>query len=86
MYGNKIKELRTEKGLTQSELAIKLQTSQRNISKYELELLDLNTELIIKICKFFEVSADYLLGLEDETGTKIYSNAVGNTYDHHRKP
>ena len=71
MYGNKIKELRTEKGLTQSELAIKLQTSQRNISKYELELLDLNTELIIKICKFFEVSADYLLGLEDETGTKI---------------
>ena len=86
MYGNKIKELRTEKGLTQSELAIKLQTSQRNISKYELELLDLNTELIIKICKFFEVSADYLLGLEDETGTKIYSTAVGNTYDHHRKP
>ena len=66
MYGNKIKELRTEKGLTQSELAIKLQTSQRNISKYELELLDLNTELIIKICKFFEVSADYLLGLEPE--------------------
>ena len=62
MYGNKIKELRTEKGLTQSELAIKLQTSQRNISKYELELLDLNTELIINICKFFEVSADYLLG------------------------
>lgn len=86
MYGNKIKELRTEKGLTQSELAIKLQTSQRNISKYELELLDLNTELIIKICKFFEVSTDYLLGLEDETGTKIYSNAVGNTYVHHRKP
>lgn len=65
MYGQRIKELRTENGLTQKQLADALNSTQRNISKYELELLDLSTELIIRICKFFGVSADYLLGLED---------------------
>lgn len=74
MYGIKIKELRLDKGLSQKQLAEMLQTTQRNISKYELETLDLSTEFIIKICKFFEVSADYLLGLEDETGAKTYAS------------
>lgn len=71
MYGTRLRELRTEKGLSQQKLAIELNTTQKNISKYELEFLDLNTSLIIKICKYFDVSADYLLGLEDENGNKI---------------
>lgn len=84
MYGIRLKELRKENGLSQVELARKLQTTQRNISKYELETLDLSTEFIIKICTFFGVSADYLLGLEDETGAKTYSaqNAYYNNGTH----
>lgn len=79
MYGQRIREMRIEKGLSQQELAQKLQTTQKNISKYELEILDLNTDLIIKICKFFEISADYLLGLEDDTGAKTYiTNSFNN--------
>lgn len=65
MYGERIKELRLERGLTQTELAKELGVTQKNISKYELELLDLNTQTICKLCKFFGVSADYLLGLSD---------------------
>lgn len=65
MYGERIKELRLERGLTQTELAKELGVTQKNISKYELELLDLNTQMICKLCKFFSVSADYLLGLSD---------------------
>ena len=65
MYGKRLKELRIEKGLTQKQLAEAINSTQRNVSKYELELLDLSTELIINICKFFGVTADYLLGLED---------------------
>ncbi len=65
MYGQRIKELRIEKGLSQQQLADELNTTQKNISKYELEVIDLSTELIIRLCKFFEVSADYLLGLEN---------------------
>lgn len=65
MYGQRIKEIRIEKGLTQTEFAKILNTTQKNISKYELEKLDLSTDIIILICKKFNISADYILGLED---------------------
>ncbi|HIU61905.1 MAG TPA: helix-turn-helix transcriptional regulator [Candidatus Coproplasma excrementigallinarum] len=65
MYGERLRELRKAEGLTQKQLAEKLNISQKSLSKYECERLDLNTELIIKICKLFQVSADYLLGLGD---------------------
>ena len=79
MYGERLKELRKERGLTQSEFAKRINTTQKNVTKYELEMLDLSTETIILICKTFNVSADYLLGLEDETGAKTYvSNSFNN--------
>ena len=59
MYGERLRELRRGEGLTQKQLAEKLNISQKSLSKYECESLDLNTELIIKICRFFQVSADY---------------------------
>lgn len=65
MYGKIIKELRIEKNLTQKALAQALNTSQKTISKYEKEQLDLGTETVIAVCRFFDVSADYLLGLKD---------------------
>lgn len=71
MYGQRLKELRLENNLSQQKLALALQTTQKSISKYETEFLDLSTEMIIKICTYFNISADYLLGLEDETGAKI---------------
>lgn len=65
MYGQRIRELRVERGLSQSQLAVHLNTSQKNISKYELELLDLSTDMIIKLCAYFGVTAGFLLGIED---------------------
>lgn len=65
MYGQRIKEIRQEKGLTQSQLAEMLSTTQSTVGKYEREEIQLTVDTIIKICKVFEVSADYLLGLED---------------------
>ncbi len=81
MYGERIKELRKERNLTQVQFAKLINTTQKNISKYELELLDLNTETIILICKTFNISADYLLGLEDETGAKTYINNSFNNFN-----
>lgn len=72
MYGTRIRELRTERGMTQAELAEKLHIAQITVSKYEREALDLGTETIVALCRLFEVSADYLLGLEDETGARQY--------------
>ena len=72
MFGKVIKELRTERKMSQEELARKLNVTQSTVGKYEREERDLSTELTIKICKLFKVSADYLLGLENEDGTKNY--------------
>ena len=66
MYGQRIRELRIEKGLTQTQLAEQLGLTQKSVSKYELEQLDLSTELVVKISRFFDVSSDYLLGMSDD--------------------
>lgn len=71
MYGKILRELRQARKMSQAELADKLQVRQGNISKYESEELDLSTDCITRICKLFDVSADYLLGLENEDGTKL---------------
>lgn len=75
MYGKIIREQREARQLTQKDLAVIFKTTQSNIGKYEREELDLNTDTIIKFCKFFNVSADYLLGLEDDFGNKTYTTA-----------
>ncbi len=65
MYGQRLKEIRQEKGLTQTKLAQMLSTTQSTVGKYEREEIQLTVDVIIKICKMFEISSDYLLGLED---------------------
>lgn len=72
MYGIRIKELREEKGYTQNQLARLLHCKQNTVCRYENESNDLKTSVLIKLCEIFQVSADYILGLEDETGTKTY--------------
>lgn len=72
MYGKRIRELREERGISQTELANMLNVTQRTVSRFELEQHDLGTQDVIAICRLFEVSADYLLGLEDEAGSKKY--------------
>ena len=72
MYGQRIKELREEKGLTQEELGKLLQCTQRTVSRYELEQVELGVKTLISLCHLFKVSADYLLGLEDAAGAKTY--------------
>lgn len=72
MYGTRIRELREEHGMSQAELAKALNVTQRTVSRFELEQHDLGTQIIIDLCRLFGVSADYLLGLEDETGEKAF--------------
>ena len=74
MIGEKIRELRKQKKLTQIQLADKLNTTQKQISKWEIGYLEPNIEAIRKIAIFFDVTSDFLLDLEDESGRKIYIN------------
>lgn len=64
-FGERLKELRIENKLTQTKLAIATGINQTSISAYELQKMRPTDEVIITLCKFFKVSADYILGLED---------------------
>lgn len=65
MFAKRLKELRIEKGLSQKELALKIDLTQRKISKLETMQLTPSPQIIVNVARFFEVSADYLLGLEN---------------------
>jgi transcriptional regulator with XRE-family HTH domain len=62
--GTRIRALRIEKHLTQAETARRLGISKAMISSYELEQRAPSYDILIKIAAFFNVSTDYLLGLE----------------------
>lgn len=63
--GERITTLRKEKGLNQIEFAAKLIIDKSTIAKYETDKILPSVPMLIKIAQFFEVSTDYLLGLED---------------------
>lgn len=65
MLGKRIKELRTEKKITQSELSNYLGLTPKMISFYELEQRFPPQDIIIKLADYFNVSTDFLLGRSD---------------------
>lgn len=66
-------ELREERNLTQTDVANALQTSRTNIGRWEKGINEPAASYLIKLAEYFEVSTDYLLGLEDDIGIKKYS-------------
>ena len=64
----RLKELRKEKNLTQKELAQIFSKTDDSIFSWEKGRSQPSIDTIRKFCEFFEVSADYLLGIEDEYG------------------
>ena len=69
---NRIKELRKAVGISQQKLAEAVGATQRNISYWEAGI-EINASYASKIANYFDVSVDYLLGLEDEFGTPIFT-------------
>ena len=63
---NRIRELRKTKQLHQAELAAFLGVSQAQYSNIENGKTNLSGKRLIALCRFFGVSADYLLGLSEE--------------------
>lgn len=66
-FAERLKELRIEKGLTQSQLALNLneQISQRAISDYEHNRRTPSIDAAIILARYFKVSVDYLVGNTD---------------------
>lgn len=71
--GERIKSLRTEKGMTQTELAELLQTTKQNIFKYENGIVtNIPSDKIEKMAEIFGVEPAVLMGWEDDS--KEHSN------------
>ncbi len=71
--GKKIKQLRIEKGLTQSQLANRLMLTRSIISAYEASTRTPSLDILIKLAYIFNVSTDYLLGLKSAKNIDISS-------------
>lgn len=80
IFEKRLKELRTYKGITQKELAKIIATTDDSVFSWEKGRSQPSIEVIRKLCNYFEVSADYLLGLEDESGAKTYINNSFNNF------
>lgn len=70
IISNRIKELREARGLSQADLARELHVTQQTVAHWESGTRDLKTGAIASLAKFFDVTADYLLGLSDYTSSQ----------------
>lgn len=64
MY-KRIRDLREDSDLTQTQIAKILEMSQTGYSKYETGENDIPTEVLIKLSNYYNVSVDYLLGISN---------------------
>jgi len=61
-----IRAIRTEKGLSQMDVAEVINTTQQQYCKYENGQNEIPVRHVITLCRFYGVSADWLLGLKEE--------------------
>ena len=64
-FSKRLRQLRIEEGLKQCELAERIGTTQRKISYLEAGHTEPDLATLWKLCDYFDVSADYLLGRKE---------------------
>lgn len=64
-FAERLKSLRIEKGLSLKKLSIKTKIGTASLSRWENSQADIKGSQLIVLAKFFGVTTDYLLGLED---------------------
>ena len=65
-YRQRIRNIREDSDLTQSQIGKLLNKSQQGYNHIEAGRAELKIEDLIKLCKFYNLSADYLIGLTDK--------------------
>lgn len=63
MVGERLKQARKSQGITQEEAGKAIGVLQTAYSRFERGIFQLNYEQLITLCRLFDCSADYLLGL-----------------------
>lgn len=65
-YRQRMKDLREDHDLTQSQVGVVIQKSQQGYNHIETGRAELKIEDLIKLCDLYQVSADYFIGRSDE--------------------
>lgn len=65
LFAQRLKELRVEKELSQAALAQAVNLSQSAIKQWENQTRIPNAKAVVVLAKFFGVTTDYLLGVDD---------------------
>ena len=61
----KLRELRKEKGVSQEQVANELGISTSAYSNYEQGIREPSIDMLIKLCKYYNVTSDYLIGINE---------------------
>lgn len=70
-YFSRLKDLREDHDLTQTEIATLLQTTRQQVSKWENGTQMMGVDKYVILARYYNISVDYLLGLID-TPRKLY--------------
>ena len=65
-YYPRLRDLREDHDMTQQEVSEYLGMKQSQYSRYERGIRDLPTDILIRLCRLYNTSADYLLGLTND--------------------
>ena len=65
-YRERLRNIREDRDLTQSQIGVVINKSQQGYNHIETGRAELKIEDLIKLCRFYDVSADYLIGLTNK--------------------
>ena len=81
MIGKRIKELREKRGLSQTDLAIKIGESKQTLYKYENDIItNIPSDKVVLIADVLNCSPGYLMGWEDIDGNKTPHGQLLDAY------
>lgn len=82
IFAQRLNDLLKEQGISKRKYAQQIGVSAMSVSDWTTGKVQPTAENIYITAKYFNVSSDYLLGLENEDGTKTYNNTYNNYGTH----
>lgn len=80
MVADKIKHLREQKGLTQTELAKQLGITRSSVNAWEMGISVPSTQYIVELAGIFMVSTDFLLGVDNTSTISVAGLSVDDIH------